>query len=127
MQSCNPDHVLRMIRSKSRLMDGRIHKATLIENFSETTIVTCFTRIHVHVQCTVVTKRIRTYCYFIRKEQTIVKRSNKSLKTVLSVSEIHVYTWYCSILTLITILEILGMLLAGFYSRQTPAILPKCP
>ena len=31
---------------------------------------------------TVVAKRIRTFCYFIKKEQTRVKRPNKSRKTV---------------------------------------------
>ena len=76
---------------------------------------------------TVVAKRIWTYCYFIRKEQIKVKRANKSRKTVMFVTKIHVYTWYCSFLTLIIILQILGMLSAGFYSRQTPDILPKMP
>ena len=79
---------------------------------------------------TVVAKRIWTYCYFIRKEQIKVKRANKSGKTVMFVTKIHVYTWYCSFLTLIIILQLLGMLdacHAGFYSRQTPDILPKMP
>ena len=72
----------------------------------------------------VVAKRIWTYCYFIRKEQVKVKWSKKSRKTVMFVPEIQCVTWYCSFLTLITIL---GMLSAGFYIRQTPDILPKMP
>ena len=35
------------------------------------------------------------------------------------------YTWYCSFLTLRTILGVLGMLSAGFYRGQTPDIFHK--
>ena len=37
---------------------------------------------HMGAQYTVVAKRVRTFCYFIKKEQTRVKRLNKSRKTV---------------------------------------------
>ena len=40
-------------------------------------------------QYTVVAKRIRTHCYFNKKEQMEVKRSSKSRKTVMLVPEIQ--------------------------------------
>ena len=56
---------------------------------------------------TVVAKRIRTFCYFIKKEQMRVKQPNKSRKTVrLKTSKLdlylkhNMYKWYSSFLTL---------------------------
>ena len=47
---------------------------------------------------TVMAKRIRTYSYFIVKEQMKVKRSNKSRETVVLVSKIQCVclALYCS-------------------------------
>ena len=51
-------------------------------------------------ESTVVAKRIRTYCYFIRKIQMKVKRSNISRKTVMFVPEIqcvYLVLWFSNV------------------------------
>ena len=75
-------------------------------------------------QSTVVAKRIRTLCYFIKKEQMRVTQPNKSGKQLYLYLKYNMYKWYCSFLTLTSFFRILGMQINQIYSGQTPDTLP---